>query len=180
MPPVSIRLMYPASVSSLPILLSSSCCVRPLAFRNSANLSRNNSPAFKLMRNKQYEERAQGHRSVNVELLLSISTFHVDLWGESTAVPGVRRNIRKRRVQIQDQKYSDSSICLANCERDSFSNLHNRTIVLKVGLSSPRSIKLMVVRSNPVSKASCSCESPIFFRLARRIFPKALSGPERG
>lgn len=78
------------------------------------------------------------------------------------------------------QKSSDSSICLASCERESFSNLHNRTIVLRVGLSRPRSIKLMVVRSNPASKASFSWESPIFFRLDRKIFPKAFSGPERG
>jgi hypothetical protein len=88
------------------------------------------------------------------------------------------RAVSERRRYIQ--KNSDSSICFVNCERESFSNLHNRTIVLKVGLNRPRSIKLMVVRSNPASKASCSCESPIFFRLNRRTFPKALSGPERG
>ena len=78
------------------------------------------------------------------------------------------------------QNNSDSSICFANCEKDSRNNLHKRTIVLNVGLSKPRSIKLMVVRSNPVSNANCSWESPIFFRLDRKISPKALSGPERG
>jgi hypothetical protein len=81
---------------------------------------------------------------------------------------------------MNPQNNSDSSICFANCERDSLVNLHKRTIVLNVGLSRPRSIKLMVVRSNPVSKASCSWESPIFFRLDRKTSPKALSGPERG
>jgi len=78
MPPVSTRLMYPASVSSLPILRSSSCCVRPLAFRSNANLSRNNSPAFRVMRSQQYEEQAKGYRSANVEKLLPNSTFNVD------------------------------------------------------------------------------------------------------
>ena len=78
------------------------------------------------------------------------------------------------------QKNSDSSICFANCESESFNNRHNRTIVLRVGLNRPRSIKLIVVRSNPASKANCSWESPIFFRLDRKIFPKAFSGPERG
>jgi hypothetical protein len=78
------------------------------------------------------------------------------------------------------QKNSDSSIFLANCESESFNNLHNRAIVRRVGLSRPRSIKLIVVRSNPASNASCSCESPIPLRRVRRTFPKALSGPERG
>jgi hypothetical protein len=78
------------------------------------------------------------------------------------------------------QNKSDSSTCLANCEKDNRSNLHKRTIVRNVGLSRPRSIKLIVVRSNPVSNANCSWESPIFFRLDRKISPKALSGPERG
>ena len=75
---------------------------------------------------------------------------------------------------------SDSSIRFANCAKDRRNNLHKRTIVLNVGLSKPRSIKLMVVRSNPVSNANCSWESPIFFRVDRKISPKALSGPERG
>jgi hypothetical protein len=81
---------------------------------------------------------------------------------------------------LTNQNSSDSSICFANCEKDSRNNLHKRTIVLNVGLSKPRSIKLMVVRSNPVSNASCSWERPIFFRLDRKISPNALSGPERG
>lgn len=81
---------------------------------------------------------------------------------------------------LKDQNRSESSICFANCESDSLTTLLKRTIVLNVGLSNPRSIKLMVVRSNPASKANCSWENPILFRLARRISPKALSGPERG
>jgi hypothetical protein len=82
--------------------------------------------------------------------------------------------------QMNSQNNSDSSICRAICEKESRIELHRRTIVLNVGLSRPRSTKLIVVRSKPASKASFSCDNPIFFRLDRRISPKALSGPDRG
>jgi hypothetical protein len=78
------------------------------------------------------------------------------------------------------QKNGDSSISVASCEREDRRSLQRRTIVRNVGLSKPRSIKLIEVRSNPVSNANFSWESPIFFRLLRKISPKALSGPERG
>ena len=183
MPPVSTRLIYPASVSSLPILFSSSCWVRPLAFRSNTSLSRNVSPALGGMMGKQYEERRKAYRSVNVELYLLYSTFNVHSEVGNCMIgwqPSATTTNYLSGSPMNAQNSSDSSICFANCERGNRNSVHNRVIVLRVGLINPRSIKLMVVRSNLASKASLSWESPAFFRLVRKTSPNALSGPERG
>jgi len=54
------------------------------------------------------------------------------------------------------------------------------TIVLKVGLTSPRSSMLMKVRSESHLAPRASWESCRLFRSCRNTCPKALSGPKRG
>lgn len=77
-------------------------------------------------------------------------------------------------------KRLDFSARATKDEAKRFSAVESLTIVLRVGLMRPRSNMLTVVRSNPLSQASSSCDILFSFRTWRTTNPKAFSAPTRG
>ena len=83
-------------------------------------------------------------------------------------------------IQLLARYWLDRSVRWSIADGDSPRAVESLTIVLKVGLTSPRSSMLMKVRSELQMSPNSSWDSSRLFRSCRNTSPNALSGPDLG